>query len=690
MLFTYLQCGASRPFFKGFSSLHGGPVLRSQHALSVKSCRNLISSCHPYVTSATSIEFSHGNAFDSLNAVPPLSKQFRKARSLHDDEGAHLAENVGGTEQADEETTEQLQEAVARNLQNEEYDALLPALLRLSQRPEALESLSSTFLAESIHSLKPQHFIDPAKLAYHGMHPTIIQSLHGSMRQLRDIFFDYTQSLRVLTGRMRRAGKKFRLREYTTLMDAARATGDARLALYLRNCMREDEIELDTTCYNYFFESLSWDKGHEPIESYKLRVTAWNLKNQSIRDRVGALHYHRISAAKLKTIFIRAYEEMVQNGISSNATTYCLFMQALSRSGELDFAKLVMQKIWDIDVDKVMNDEDETAIFECDLDRSSPLFPNQELLFTIAHIFGSNNQMSTALRLVDHVARKYDLEIDSDVWMQLAQWTFVLSKRRGGRNLERKESDSVGQLPIDSFEQLWRTMTSEPYNLQPDELLYNMRIRSLRRRNLRHVMIQVMEEIRDLLASGNGSRLTLQEKWASQSFAGSRFEQELEHVIRSRNLKLLFHWTKLVLGNNAYSSGWLSWKIRGIPNFLKSWFPWASVGNSAAAYSIATGRVQFHPNIPGLSIRVTMEMFESSSNELIVRPIEHCHEQPHRGLTRCVRKTRRWNAIMEKRNFSPYKDDDDEDPAFREPSRKIIPEWHETEEVKDWAPLLQS
>ena len=578
------------------------------------------------------------------------------------------------------ESTKQLQEEVQLALRDEDYDALLTAFLQLSQHKDNVQDLPSTFLAEVIRELRPRNFVDPAKQVYQRLHPSTINCLSREMGQLKDRFLEYTDSIRQITTQLAAAGKRLGIREYKALLDASSATGDAELALYLWHAMPQTTIEPDTTCYNYLFEALSWNNAYEPHEAYRLRVTPRNLRIKAETSRKS----HR-SPQSLKGITMSKYREMVQNGITANTRTYSLLLLAMSRDGDLDSVKRLLQKVWDVNIDDVLNDDRGELNFESNIATDSPLYPDQGLLAALAHIFGSNNQTSTALRVVDHIARKFDLIIDLHTWSELAEWTFIHSTRRfgtWGKKLRRREIDSVGQLPKTGYESLWQTMTAEPYNIVPTDSMYNMRVRTLSRLFDRPKIIATMEEYRKTMGSDEKSDLVSSLLPGFEALS-SRDVLKYQKLLTIRKRLLFTRWVKYVLALSKPYPWNRDWHVRGLPGFLQVWSGY--LPNNGVSYSVEGGRIQFNPKTA--SIRVTVELFLTPSGETAVKPAEHCYAKPYIGLTRYHRLSRRNELRAMHRTFSPY-EDAEEDEGFEakaSPSR-LVPQWFERDEVRDWIP----
>ena len=635
----------------------------------------------------TSSSHNHSPLLQSQNGVSlPALEEIRDHGEVVDEPPGFEEEPRidEAAEHIDWDATVRLQEEVKIALRNENYDALIRAFLRLSDHPESLRNLPSTFLGEVIRNLQPRYFIDPAKEAYRRVHPQVVRHWRIETGQLLDIFVSYTQAIRKIAARIDFAGKILGIREYAVLLESASATGDTELANFLFQSMIRRRIEPDTICYNHYFGALTWSYAFEPMESRELRVTQRRLVSKRRQEgKWGLSNQPRRSPETLKKWFVAEYENMVRRGISANVSTYCLFMLVFSRDGDMASVKALLWKIWEIDVQAVMNDEAVDLSFENKMAEDSPLYPTQELLFTIAHVFGSNNDMSAALRLVDHTARKFSLHIDLRTWSQLAQWTYVLSTRRTGttgRKLERREDDSVGQLSRDSFESFWCTMTSEPYNVQPTDEMWNLRIQSFFRTGRRLDAITAMQEYRgiaqtrdsrepDALVPSDSGHPLNDRDWA-------RFEQ----VLNVQHDAFFLKCVKLALRSKPLWN-W-EWRFCGVQDFIKRWSRW--LPDTGVSYDLRDCYLQFHPERSG-KVSVAVDMFKTGPGLSLIKPRQLYSGKPRIGRTKFQRLSKRNEQQMLRRTRSPY-DDAPEEPGFisRLGPDRLESQWFEKEGIRDW------
>jgi hypothetical protein len=142
---------------------------------------------------------------------------------------------------------------------------------------------------------------------------------------------------------------------------------------------------------------------------------------------------------------------MVESGVPGNEETFRLLITAMGREGDLDSIANILKRVWQIDVEALLAADETSVPSARSYPEDSPFYPSNKLLFTLAHAYGTNNNIPLALRLVDYVSSQYSLPIPIEVWNELFQWTYVLSltprvlKRSGCQS--RMEKKLVDFLP---------------------------------------------------------------------------------------------------------------------------------------------------------------------------------------------------------------------------------------------------
>ncbi|KAL9117974.1 MAG: hypothetical protein Q9187_005483 [Circinaria calcarea] len=282
----------------------------------------------------------------------------------------------------------------------------------------------------------------------------------------------------------------------------------------------------------------------------------------------------------------------------------------MGREGDMAGVRSILRKVWDIDVDAILELDDDSFITNNQPSHQSPSYPTQHLLFTLAHVFGSNNELPAALRIIDYISRKYSIEIDDETWAQLFEWTFVLSTPRyKGR---KSDGAQLGQLPLASVENLWNTMTSEPYNVKPTMPMYNRRIRNLWKRQMLDPMLEAMragkklhnqqvkrsramaKDLPEEISMDGASELNPLSLFPTSLTSARHHEMELQQLYGYRDFLMVSRWVRLLMAGTRWGGSGeatLRWQRIGAPNAVAEF--WHFRPREGFAYRIATGRIQF-------------------------------------------------------------------------------------------------
>ncbi|MCJ1290706.1 hypothetical protein MMC34_002248 [Xylographa carneopallida] len=358
--------------------------------------------------------------------------------------------------------------------------------------------LPGTTFIEILRAIDPGKFLDQYKDIFHDFQTYRVGHLPRGVRSLEQVFAHFGAAVKLILSRWRGVDRSFGIVEYRLLLKIARTVGDGKMAKAIFDNMRADRVQTDTLCYNYFFEARAWSRGFDSRERWKFRVIPRNidLRQTGKAQKARGFRGYEAGYHGIRDETIQYFDRMRLSGIETDVDTFGQLMLAMAREGDIDGVNFVLNRIWDVAVDSILREDDSSLLFENQLAPSSPLYPNQNLLFTIAHIFCINNQVPTALRVVDVFSRKYAVEINMKTWEELFEWTFVLATRRYGK--AKDDGSELGQLPLASVENLWATMVAEPYNIKPTMPMYNRRIRTLWKRQMYDEMFHAMQAGRKL------------------------------------------------------------------------------------------------------------------------------------------------------------------------------------------------
>jgi hypothetical protein len=286
-----------------------------------------------------------------------------------------------------------------------------------------------------------------------------------------------------------RSKSRLTLADYAFLLKCARETGNARIAEMLMEQMKKDNISPDAGCYNDLLAAKCWIERFNPNLRFPIRVIFFNTARRMLRKgHPYSLAGHLLSnhplgdGLDIRSSTSNVFKDMVAAGITGNEETFCLMMTALARAGDMPAIESILKRVWGLDVPALLAKDESELPSPKNYPPDSPIHPSSMLLYTIAHIYGINNAVPTALHLVDYISRQYSIQIGHHIWCELLKWTFMLSVPRylgslvheGGRT-----GHDIGMLPSKAVSNLWGTMTSQPYNIKPSMLMYNYAVKSL-------------------------------------------------------------------------------------------------------------------------------------------------------------------------------------------------------------------
>ncbi len=384
-------------------------------------------------------------------------------------------------------TPEAAKSKVRRALQQKKPYVLMPALLRALHDPTFVPSLPATTFHEIIRFLDPKYFLQDLKHIHREFHPAQIRIYGNDEPHIQEIFDDYEAIVDFILHNRARHGRRLGLEEYRILLKALSHTGNGKAAYRVWVNMNEESIEPDLDCYNSYYQARCWSNAYHPAERFKLRVIPMTMKyRQAPLGKLSRrLPGYSVGRGGLKATISETFVDMIEQGIMADAIAFSLLMTGLAKEGDLAGVKSILKQVWDVDADSPA-DMDEDPQMPNGLACESPLYPNEQVLWTIADIFGSNNDIPAALRVVDYVSRRYSIPISTRVWGVLLEWTYVLSQRRSNGAVSGLDWTGIaqGQLPLRSVESLWNTMISEPYSIEPTMGMYDRYIRNLRDRDM--------------------------------------------------------------------------------------------------------------------------------------------------------------------------------------------------------------
>ncbi|OGM40576.1 hypothetical protein ABOM_011073 [Aspergillus bombycis] len=375
----------------------------------------------------------------------------------HDDHVPHTADAVPSTH----EDLSARKAAFYEIIQDGQPDQVMDALLD-PRNEELVGSMPQTVFVEVFHLLSPAYFVVPYREIHRPIHPSAAKIKR--FESLDSIFNDFATKLATVVSIRRSAGQFLGLAEYTHLLDCARSIGDALMADYIWHSMTEDEVVPDVTCYNYYMEAKVWDKAYTGRERYHTRMTPYAYRKRRFFHQNVGWEGYRTAEKSVRKEVLQIFNEMTEQGYHGDETSFINVMLASSRVGHVQGMKNVLKVAWNIDIDALATLDQSELPPATSYDRSSPLYPSSRLLFAIAHAFGTNNDISGALRAIEFVSNSYDIPVPEPVWLELLERAFVLSRNRFGPDAKR---NALGKVPPEFVKGVFETMTSSNFNVRP-------------------------------------------------------------------------------------------------------------------------------------------------------------------------------------------------------------------------------
>ncbi|CAK3864157.1 Hypothetical predicted protein [Lecanosticta acicola] len=476
-------------------------------------------------------------------------------------------------------------------LLQEEADVVARCLFAAYQANDLdfLRSIPPTTYSEIIRLLEPSHFV--AKVGRVHVDFSSKTAAEIGLMSMHKVAREYVSVLQSVLGVRRSVGIAPTFADYTILLRSARDLGNSKMGSFVWHALLNDGHVPNTMCYNYYMSAVVWNGIHSAGSRQTVRVIPYNMEGRAREKRRSKFWNYRVGEGGVRQQTMEIFNKMLTNGVVADEESYRILITASAREGDLATAKSVLKRVWGIDVEGIMAGTDEKSIPPKQIPEHSPMRPTEDLLLTIADAFSINNDIPSALRLVDFVARHFGLAITSDVWARLLQWTFILSLPRTGT--DRLGRRTTGQLPLSSVLSLWNLMTGPPYSVKPTMSMYRYLIKNIFHRQSSDWLADKIIAAEPLVRSSRemaGKRLRdvqgytrarskgfLRRSQEPRSLERLRNSWQFADLIRRRDILWLRRWVRLYLGtvnrngardtrrqHSAYRLPLLLWQWRAI------------------------------------------------------------------------------------------------------------------------------
>ncbi|KAJ5312556.1 hypothetical protein N7508_003386 [Penicillium antarcticum] len=331
-------------------------------------------------------------------------------------------------------------------------------------------SMPPTAFLATLQLLSPDHFVKPYRDSYYHLHWWGV--MKNGLKSVEGIFDDFVKDLMKIMNYRFLGGHPPGLAEYTHLLSCADAMGNAPLANEIWDAMCDNQVSPDTTCFNHYMGAMTWDHCYLGEERYKLTVTPHSYKKRRMDQPNVGWRGYGTAKHSVRKVVMNIFSDMNQFGLMGDEQTYINVIIAAGRVGDTDAVCNVIQTVWNVDVAAIMIEKDNSKVPPVtSYDTWSGLYPTQRLLFAVAHVFGTNCDIHAAIRTIEFLSSSYNIPISHEVWYELLERTFVLSKTHKGKQamVERR-----GTVPKEMVYQVFEIMTAEPYNVPPTLRAYRL------------------------------------------------------------------------------------------------------------------------------------------------------------------------------------------------------------------------
>ncbi|KAJ5411536.1 uncharacterized protein N7487_005895 [Penicillium crustosum] len=333
---------------------------------------------------------------------------------------------------------------------------------------ELVGSLAPTVFIEALHLLSPAHFVIPYRDLHHTLHWWVVLTL--GLKTLEAVFDKFTRDLLTIIQYRTVAGHPPQLAEYTHLFDCAQAMGNGPLITALWDGMHANNVTPDAVCYNHYMSALVWNHCYIGKEEYNTRITPHSYRKRRMIDPNPGYRGYATGWNSVKGTVLDIFSQMSQDGFPGDVQTYINVLLASARVGDMKAIKNTLKTVWNVDVDAILAEGDDSKLPPVTpYDTWSGLYPTEQLLFAVAHAFGTNNDIYAAMRTVDFMASSYNITISGKVWSELFQRTFALSKVH---KRTQAEDGRKGQVARELVRDMFQILTTEPYNVPATVQMY--------------------------------------------------------------------------------------------------------------------------------------------------------------------------------------------------------------------------
>lgn len=430
--------------------------------------------------------------------------------------------------------------------------------------------------------LSPAYFVLPYRDIHWSLHPSTVRAKR--YKSLSLMFDELAQKITGIVQIRQSADNPLCLAEYKHLLDWARSMGDRPMAEFVWAALQADlDVSPDLQCYNYYLETIIWSGCYTGVERYRNYVTGRKYWQRARREP-GYTNYGTWSSS-LRLEVLDIFSEMTSAGITGDEATFVNVLLATARVGYIDGVMDLLRTVWNIHVQALCNN-DPSLPPVTPLDRLSPIYPTDRLLFAVAHAFGTNSNFPAAMRLVDFISRSYDVPVPEYVWLELCQRGFIQTRFKTMRRCRGPRQDEIEP---DLLLQTCAAMMSAPHNVMPTIDVYRIMAKTIwdwnHQAHFRQLLVAAYRLVKEAIRKRKEARLFLVgylDRIARQT-AGTTIDYEMLHsrefadavrtydIHRLRAAQHIMVMERLVRLLVIRRWRYDDWELRGLPLALEEW-----------------------------------------------------------------------------------------------------------------------
>ncbi|KAF2225947.1 mitochondrial ATPase expression-domain-containing protein [Elsinoe ampelina] len=416
------------------------------------------------------------------------------------------------------------------------------------------------------------------------------------VKPLSTVVAEYLEAVQMLAGKRRGTGKQLCSEDYGYLLRASHLVGNDSAARTFWSWMLEDEAMPDLMCYNNYLGAHVWN---DILPEYRTRsrVTSFNMVARDNFYSGAPFNNYKIREGGIKELTTKLFGELLKNKYQADEETICHVMAGLAREGDVKGFQKLLARVWDIDPDRIMREDDRAP--KKQIPRDSPLFPSERLLYNLSFCYSINGNLPTGLRVIDYVSRHFGVLVTDVVWDSLLHWAFVLSRPKPSAHPD------PASLDLEAVYRVWNTMQMPPYEVKPSLSMYDALIKTYWTAGKYNDMYATMTEAFDVFWEDTKlykelwkELQTLAQDPEARHGPLEKAQKEVDEMgfMVKRGSIALKSWTKLFLASTRDTNSLvglpqgeeMSW--RHIPRMLGS--KWEHFLPNRVQYYIPTGHVE--------------------------------------------------------------------------------------------------